>query len=54
MSFLGGVDDLELFLSRCRVMSVASVIRAEMAAAGLALAAATLPLTFALASIEGS
>jgi hypothetical protein len=94
MSFFGGVDELELFLSRCRVMSVASVpaclgvmvflmkeegwhfslllgfllpliaaylgvrgkreIRAGMAAAGLALAAATLPLTFVLASIEGS
>lgn len=94
MGFLGGVDDLELFLSRCRIMSVGSVpvclgamvffineegwrfsfllccllpliaaylgvqgkreIRAGLAATGLALAFATLPLTFALASLEGS
>lgn len=94
MSFFGGVNDLELFLSRCRVMSVGSVpvclgamvffikeegwhfslllccvlpliaaylgvrgkreIRAGMAAAGLALAVATLPLTFVLALLEGA
>ncbi|MER6016032.1 hypothetical protein [Streptomyces bluensis] len=94
MGFLGGVDDLELFLSRCRVLSVASVpvclgamvffikeegwhfsflvccvlpliaaylgvrgkreIRAGLAGAGLVLALATLPVTFALASLESS
>ncbi|MBT2421264.1 hypothetical protein J7F01_33870 [Streptomyces sp. ISL-22] len=94
MSIFGGADDLELFLSRCRVMSVGSVpvylavmvffikeegwhfslllcgvlpliaaclgvrgnreIRPGMSAAGLALACATLPLTFVLASLEGS
>jgi hypothetical protein len=94
MRFFGGVDALELFLSRCHVLTVASVpaclgvmafltkeegwhfslllrfllplvaahlgirgrreIRAGMAAAGLALAAATLPLTFVLASLEGA
>ncbi len=94
MGFLGGGDDLELFLSRCRIMSVGSVpvclgamvffveeegwhfgflvccvlpliaaylgvrgkreIRTGMAATGLVLAVATLPLAFALASIEGS
>ncbi|MFC5639229.1 hypothetical protein [Streptomyces bullii] len=94
MSFFGGGSGLELFLSRCRIMSVGSVpvclaamvffikeegwhfslllcgvlplvaaylairgnreIRAGMAASGLALAVATLPLTFVLASLEGS
>lgn len=94
MSFFGGVNDLELFLSRCRMMSVGSVpvclaamvffikeegwhfslllccvlplvaaylgirgkreIRAGMAATGLALAFATLPVTFVLASLEGA
>ncbi|MFI6376043.1 hypothetical protein [Streptomyces sp. NPDC050546] len=94
MSVFGGVDDLELFLSRCRVMTVGSVpvclaatvffiteegwhfgmllscvlppiaaflgvrgkreIRPGMAAAGLALALATLPLTFVVASLGGS
>ncbi|QOV35156.1 hypothetical protein IM697_34555 [Streptomyces ferrugineus] len=94
MSFFGGVNDLELFLSRCRIMSVGSVpvclaamvffikeegwyfslllccvlpviaaylairgkseIRAGMAASGLALAVATLPLAFVLASLEGA
>lgn len=94
MGFLGGLDDLELFLSRCRVLSVGSVpvclgamvffikeegwhfsflvccvlpliaaylgvrgkreIRAGLAATGLALALATLPVAFALASLEGS
>ncbi|GHH31638.1 hypothetical protein [Streptomyces lanatus] len=94
MSFFGGADDLERFLSRCRVMTVASVpvclavmiffiseegwrfslllccvlpviaaylgvrgrseIRAGMAASGLALAVATLPLALVLASLEGA
>ncbi|MFJ8633086.1 hypothetical protein [Streptomyces sp. NPDC093568] len=94
MSFFGGTDNLELFLSRSRAMSVGSVpvclalmvffiteegwryslllcgvlpviaaylgvrgrseIRAGMAAAGLGLAVATLPLTFVLASLEGA
>lgn len=94
MAFLGGSDSLELFLSRCQVMSVASVpaclsvmvflvkeegwhhslllcflmpliaaylgvrgkreIRAGMAATGLVLAVATLPLAFALSSLEGA
>jgi hypothetical protein len=94
MGFFGGVDGLELFLTRCLYMTVASVpvwwgltfffikeegwyfsfllcfvlppiaaylgvrgkreIRAGLAATGLALAAATLPLTFVLASLEGA
>ncbi|EGX57541.1 hypothetical protein SZN_22216 [Streptomyces zinciresistens K42] len=93
MSFFGGAGDLELFLSRARVMSVGAVpvclaamvffiseegwryslvlcavlppvaaylairgkreIHAGMAAAGLGLAVATLPLAFVLASLEG-
>ncbi|MFF7313841.1 hypothetical protein [Streptomyces sp. NPDC008137] len=93
MSVFGGADGLELFLSRCRVMTVGSVpvclaatvffikeegwhfglvlscvlppiaaflgirgrreIRAGMAAAGLALALAALPLTFVVASFGG-
>ncbi|MER5752747.1 hypothetical protein [Streptomyces sp. NPDC002088] len=94
MDFFGGVDAHELFLSRCRYLSVGSVpafwgvtvffikeegwyfsfllcfvlpliaaylgvrgqreIRTGLAATGLALAAATLPLTFLLASVEGA
>ncbi|MGW7718143.1 hypothetical protein ACWGKK_28040 [Streptomyces chartreusis] len=94
MSFFGGAGDLELFLSRARVMSVGAVpvclaamvffiseegwrfslflcgvlppiaacpavrakreIRGGMAASGLGLAVATLPLAFFLASIEGA
>ncbi|MGX1566165.1 hypothetical protein [Streptomyces sp. NPDC055506] len=94
MSVFGGVDDLELFLSRCRAMTVGFVpacfavtvffiaeegwhfglllscvlppiaaclgirgkreIRPWMAAAGLALALAALPLTFVVASLESS
>jgi hypothetical protein len=94
MGFFGGVDDLELFLSRARAMSVGAVpvclavmvffiaeegwrfslllccvlppiaaylairgkreIRAGLAAAGLALAVATLPLALMLASLEGA
>ncbi|MEU1254413.1 hypothetical protein ACWHLZ_24290 [Streptomyces chartreusis] len=96
MSFFGGAGDLELFLSRARVMSVGAVpvclaamvffigeegwrfslllcgvlppiaaylavrakreirIRGGMAASGLGLAVAALPLTFFLASIEGA
>jgi hypothetical protein len=94
MGFSGGGDGLELFLSRCRIMTIGSVpvcwgamvffikeegwhfslllcgvlpllaahlgvrgkreIRTGMAATGLALAVATLPLAFVLASIEGS
>lgn len=94
MAFFGGGDSLELFLSRCQVMSVGSIpaclglmvflikeegwhyslllccllpliaaylgvrgkreIRAGMAAMGLVLAVATLPLTFVLASLEGA
>ncbi|MCL8016820.1 hypothetical protein [Streptomyces sp. AS02] len=93
MAFLGGSDSLELFLSRCQAMSVASVpaclgvtvflvkeegwhysflvccllpliaaylgvrgkreIRAGVAATGLVLAVAALPLAFALATLEG-
>lgn len=93
MSFFGGAGDLELFLSRARVMSVGAVpvclaamvffiseegwryslllcgvlppiaaylgirgkreIHAGMAAAGLGLAVATLPVAFVLASLEG-
>ncbi|MCI3277906.1 hypothetical protein [Streptomyces cylindrosporus] len=94
MSFPGGSGTLDLFLSRSRVATVASVpvclaamvffimeegwhfslllccvlppiaaylgirgmreIRAGLAATGLALAVATLPLAFVLASIEAS
>ncbi|MFF6978654.1 hypothetical protein ACFZAV_13130 [Streptomyces sp. NPDC008343] len=94
MSFFGGADNLELFLSRSQVLSVGSVpvclgamvffiteegwhfslllclvlpliaaylgvrgkreIRAGLAAAGLALTVATLPLSFVLASLEGA
>ncbi|MFE5615778.1 hypothetical protein ACFQ69_08295 [Streptomyces sp. NPDC056470] len=94
MSFFGGVDDLELFLTRSRMMTVMSVpvcvgvmlfflseegwhfslllccvlpsiaaylgvrgkreIRGGLAAAGLALAVATLPLTLVLARLEGA
>ena len=93
MGFSGEVNVLELFLSRCRIMTVSSVpvclsamvffikeegwhfslllccvlpliaaylgvrgkreIRTGLAATGLALAVATLPLTCVLASIEG-
>ncbi|MCT9079499.1 hypothetical protein [Streptomyces fulvoviolaceus] len=94
MGFFGGVDGLELFLTRCLYMTVGSVpawwgvtlflmkeegwhfsfllcfvlppiaaylgvrgkreIRAGLAGAGLALAVATLPLMFVLASLEGA
>ncbi|MFE5486642.1 hypothetical protein [Streptomyces sp. NPDC056527] len=94
MSFFNGVEDLELFLSRSRMMTVMSVpvcvgvmvfflreegwrfslllccvlpllaaylgirgkreIRGGMAAAGLALAVATLPLALVLAWLEGA
>ncbi|MER7959502.1 hypothetical protein [Streptomyces sp. NPDC096030] len=94
MSFFGGVDDLELFLTRSRMMTVMSVpvcvgvmvfflseegwhfslllccvlpliaaylgvrgkreIRGGLAAAGLALAVVTLPLTLVLARLEGA
>ncbi|KUO14720.1 hypothetical protein [Streptomyces dysideae] len=94
MGFIGGVNGLDVFLSRSRIMSVGSVpvclaamvffikeegwhysfllccvlpliaaylgvrgareIRTGLAATGLALAVATLPLTFVLASLEGA
>ncbi|MFC8248198.1 hypothetical protein [Streptomyces chartreusis] len=56
MSFFGGAGDLELFLSRARVMSVGAVpvCLAATPASGLGLAAATLPPAFFLASIEGA
>ncbi|MGW6907662.1 hypothetical protein [Streptomyces sp. NPDC054940] len=94
MAFFGEGDTLELFLSRCKVMSIVSIpaclavmvflikeegwhysflvccllpliaaylgvrgkreIRAGVAAMGLVLAVAALPLTFVLASLEGA
>ncbi|MCZ2525995.1 MULTISPECIES: hypothetical protein [Streptomyces] len=93
MGFFDGIDQLDLFLTRCRALSLGSVpvclagmvffikeegwhfsflvccilplvaaylgfrgkqeIRAGMSATAAALAGATLPLTFALAAVEG-
>nr|WP_163016794.1 hypothetical protein [Streptomyces chartreusis] len=56
MSCFGGTGDLELFLSRARVMSVGAVpvCLAATPASGPGRAAATLPSALFLASIEGA